>query len=187
MKATAAPSAALADSVSAIKCVIIYEDFATGAHGKHFAEMLAEQLGVSCDCESLWRAELVEFFPEIGDEAAGDAAASDFVILALRGDRDLSFGFKRWIESWLATAVERGCSVIALFDPGMDTQLAEFAARCYLRETCAGAGVAFFACQSSSGFPSPEQRRSGRVVIEERAPARVRTADRQRRRAPIFS
>ena len=37
----------MADAASAaIKCVIIYEDFASGVHAKHFAEMLAQLRGV---------------------------------------------------------------------------------------------------------------------------------------------
>lgn len=173
MKATAVRSEHIADSPpAAIKCVIIYEDFATGVHAKHFAEMLADGLGGACDCESLWRSELMDF-PELGDGVARAAAASDFVILALRGDRDLSFGFKRWIQSWLTLTMDRGCSLVTLFDPNRSTPHTASAARYYLREISATAGVAFFACWASrNDVPPVATLRDATEVPEGIAPHR---------------
>jgi hypothetical protein len=169
---------------TAIKCVIIYEDFASGVRAKHFAEMLADGLGGTCDCESLWRSELLEF-PEIGDGVAREAAASDFVILALRGDRHLSFGFKRWIESWLTPAMDGGLSLIALFDSNRRTSHAA-SARYSLREMSAMAGVAFFAHCPSGNDVLPPATLPEHAEVAERTSPRPRSLRRQRlRRIPV--
>ena len=173
MKTTPVVSDLVPDSAPAvIKCVIIYEDFATGVHAKRFAEMLADGLGRSCDSESLWRSELLDF-PGLGDGVARDAAASDFVILALRGDRDLSFGFKRWIQSWLTLAAARGCSLITLFDPNRSTQPTASGARYFLRDMSATAGITFFAyCPCGNDVPSAPALGDHAEVIERPAPRR---------------
>src|SRR6187401_1679743 len=95
--------------------VIIYQDRATGIHAKRFADMLAGTLESNCTM-AFWRSELIEL-PEIASEIARDAAASEFVILALRGDTALSFAARDLIESWLACASGGIASLVALFDP----------------------------------------------------------------------
>ena len=173
MKTTPVVSDLVPDSAPAvIKCVIIYEDSATGVHAKHFAEMLADWLCGSCDCESLWRSELLDF-PELGDGVAREAAASDFVILGLRGDRALSFGFKRWIQSWLTPTVNRGCSLITLFDPNRSAAPTASGARYFLRDMSATAGIAFFAlCPSRNDVPSALALADHAGEIERPAPRR---------------
>src|SRR5687767_14905833 len=102
------------------RCVIVYEDFVSGLSATRFANMLAEALGEACDCSSLWRSELLEF-SEIALGAARDAAASDFVIIALRADRPLSRELKGWVESWLTQRLKASFSLIVLFDSPRST------------------------------------------------------------------
>lgn len=156
---------------AAIKCVIIYEDFASGARAKHFAEMLCDGLGCACDCDSLWRSELMDF-PEIGVGVAQETAASDYVIIALRGDRHLSRGFRRWIESWLTPSLDQRFSLIALFDSTRSASHAA-SARYSLRELSAAAGVPFFAyCPSGSDVPPTATSLDRTAPVELRNPRR---------------
>jgi hypothetical protein len=149
---------------AAIKCTIFYDDCASGLHGRHFAEMLAARLGVACDCASLWRMDVVESFPDLSDHAAGDAAKSDVIIFVLRGDRHIPSHFERWVESWLALLPERGCSVIALFASAFEAPPGASATRSFLRQRCAAADVAFFACQSADD-PSRNASAPGSPLI----------------------
>lgn len=96
---------------------IIYEDRASGLIAKRFSDMLISSLGREVKCTlSCWRSELIDL-PEVADEIARDAAASDFVILSLRGDSRLSMATRVWIGTWLAGAVDRPACLVALFDP----------------------------------------------------------------------
>jgi hypothetical protein len=158
MKTTSRSPSDLTDSTpAAIKCTIFYEDRRTGLHGRHFAERLAAELGVACDCESLWRTEVVELFPAVGDRAAGEAAKSDVIVFALRGDHHFSPSFKRWVENWFALTSDHNCSVTALFDPDLATPLVTSETRDFLCQRCAAAHVEFFA-----NDPSPAIRRRDR-------------------------
>lgn len=173
MKANSVLSERNGESLSATKCVIIYEDFAAGVRARHFAEMLGEGLGGACDCDSLWRSELMEF-PEIGGAVARDVADSDFVIIALRGDRHLSLGFKRWIESWLTPALDSGFSLIALLDPSQGSSHT-VSVRYSLRQMSAAAGVAFFAlCPSGhDALPSTTSPDYSEVIERIAPPPRL--------------
>ncbi|MEO7319185.1 MAG: hypothetical protein ABIZ56_09370, partial [Chthoniobacteraceae bacterium] len=136
----------------AINFVIVYEDFATGIHAKHFAEMLAATSGADCGAMPLWRSEILEM-PEFADDVARQAAESDYVILALRGDIHISFGVKNWIEAWLALAVAGpSCLVALLHSPRTSTSSA---ARYYLRNVTAAAGIDFFAHSTVASGEEP--------------------------------
>lgn len=135
--------AAVADA-SAIEATIIYEDFAGGLRAKIFAERLAEQLGCACHfSETFWRSDLLEC-PPIAAEAIRAAEDSDYLIVALRGDRILPFFTRQWIERQLDRAAASGASLIVL--PGCDqgTHGVVEATRRHFRSLCARKGVAFF-------------------------------------------
>jgi hypothetical protein len=110
---------------------------------------------------------------------AREAAASDFVILALSGDRHLSFGFKRWIESWLTPAMDGSFSLVALFDSDRSTSHAGSARYC-LREMSATAGVAFFAHSPSGNDVLPAATSPDRAEVIGRAAPRQRSVRKQR-------
>jgi len=124
---------------------IIYEDRLTGLSAKRFSDMLAASLGGEhSSTPACWRVELIEL-PEIAAEITCDAAASEFVVLSLRGDTGLSMATRIWIESWLAKASEGSTNLIALFDPKRSRRGPAEGTRLYLRQAAADAGVAFFA------------------------------------------
>lgn len=127
------------------KFTIIYDDFETGTRAKRFAEMLAAAVGGSGECDiALCRSELLEV-AGFANEATREAAVSDFVILALRGDTSLPFATKHWIETWLETANGEAACLVALFDPNRNTARFANSTRTYLRHVASAAGVDFFA------------------------------------------
>lgn len=124
---------------------IIYDDFPTGTRAKRFAELLTASVGSESVCEiALCRSELLEV-EGFANEAMRDATASDFVILALRGDSSLPITTKHWIETWLGQANGEAVCLVALFDPNRNTARFANSTRTYLRHVAAAAGVDFFA------------------------------------------
>lgn len=147
------------------RITIIYDDLSTGLRAKRFSDRLVTALGGKfASVPSCWRSELINL-PEIAEEMARDAAASEFVILSLRGDTSLAVAGKQWLELWLAGAANGPSILIALFDPERSTAPHAEGDRCYLRHIAAGAGVAFFAhCTvvsnegADASFPEDEMR-----------------------------
>ena len=141
-------SAADASTASALKIVVIYEDFASGKRAKHFAERLAEQHGCACRLtESLWRSDLLEY-PPIAAEVAREATGCDYLIVALHADRVLPLAVQLWIEAQLDTARQHGTGLVVLLDsvgenPG-GKDAGAGGARRHLRARCAKKDVPFF-------------------------------------------
>lgn len=134
----------LADS-SAIKVIIIYEDFLSGARAKHFAERLAKGLGSICPLsESMWRSDLLDC-PSTAVEAASAAADCEYLIVSLRGDRALSTALRHWIEAQLDGAAGRLTCVIALLGSEDGTTRIRDGNRHYLRGVCTANRVEFCA------------------------------------------
>ena len=107
---------AAAQTRAAIGITIIYEDRVTGLRAKRFSDMLvASFCGEHSRTPACWRLQLVDL-PEIAEEIAHDAAASEFVILSLRGNSSLSMAARAWIESWLASAADSAASLVVLCD-----------------------------------------------------------------------
>jgi hypothetical protein len=170
------------DESAAPRITIIYEDRATGLRAKSFSDRLAEALGGEAGHPpACWRSELIEL-PEIAEEMARDAAASEFVILSLRGDTSLSLAAKRWIESWLTRVAGGPACLVALFDPERSVAPHADGARCYLRCVAARASVAFFAhCAVTPG-----EKEEGVFQETEPSLARPRPLRRSRRGVASF-
>jgi hypothetical protein len=175
----------VADSTcETIGVTIIYDDRTTALRAKRFSDMLTASCGHGRTTPACWRSELLEL-PELAEEIARDAAASEFVILSLRGDAGLSVEMKAWIESWLAGATGGPASLVALFDPERSIVRYVESARCYFRHVTGSAGVAFFGHYATAkaegaiiSFPtddepevSPKPRRCARKVIAPFFPA----------------
>lgn len=127
-----------------LRIAIVYEDFASGARAKHFADRLAERCDCACDLShSLWRCGLLSC-PSIAEEASRDAADSDFLILSLRGDRVPASSTRRWLKTQLDSAGERGAAMIFLSDGGSRGRRAAETTRHYLRKVCTSRDVPFF-------------------------------------------
>lgn len=124
---------------------IIYEDRETGLRAKRFGDMLNASLGSETRRKpALWRLELIDL-PHVTEQLSRDAAASEFLILSLRGDMSFSTAVKQWLESWLDTATPGTTHLVALFDPERSVAAHAESMRCYLREVASEAGIAFFA------------------------------------------
>lgn len=131
--------------IAPTKFTIIYDDLATGTQAKRFADMLTAAVGVDGQQQvELCRAEMLEV-EHIANEMMQASEASDFVLLALRGDSSLPFSTKQWIEGWLERANGSGAAIVALFDPNRNTARFANSTRTYLRHVAGAAGVDFFA------------------------------------------
>jgi len=167
---------------------IIYEDRLTGLIAKRFSDSLTASLAEEqIQTPFCWRSELVEL-PEIAARMTIDAAASEFVILSMRGDTGISMSLRHWIETWLNSAAGGPASLVALFDPERSRASVMQALRFHLRQSAAEARVPFFAhCAvaplettrvqllTSNKRTTQQERRSAfrkrfaRLVIEEAA------------------
>ncbi|MDR3402334.1 MAG: hypothetical protein P4L99_07530 [Chthoniobacter sp.] len=133
------------DSPTLRGTTILYEDRATGLRAKRFSDMLSASLGDGHPTEpACWRLELTDL-PGLASEISDDTAASEFLLLSLRGDSSLSSSTKQWLESLLERAEAGTTSLIALFDPVRSVTPHAESMRCYLRQVTAQAGVTFFA------------------------------------------
>lgn len=138
-------AASATETPQQLRFLIVYEDFACGVRAKRFADELSTALGSAIGEPALWRWELLEV-PPLSEEALRDAAASDFVILSLRGDRHLSLAQKGWLARCLENAGTRAASLVALFDPTR-TQFATMGGtREFLKYQATAVGVSFFGC-----------------------------------------
>lgn len=166
---------------------ILYEDRAAGLRAKRFSDMLSAALGDGPHTEpACWRLDLVDF-PDFARKISRDAAASEFLLLSLRGDRTLSGTTRCWLESSLAGAVPDITNVIALFDPVRGVASHVESTRSYLRQVTALAGVTFFAhcittpadCDArwadepEEPLPLPRPRRRRRHPASEHFPTTV--------------
>jgi hypothetical protein len=137
------------DAQPASSFIVIYEDVLTGIRAKQFADLIAA--ATEHDGEpviALWRHEMLEL-DELAVAAAHDAERADYLILSLRGDGDLSFATKTWLEFRLQKAPERLSGVIALFDPVRSNSNHTGGIRQYLRRLTNSIGIDFFcACAS---------------------------------------
>ncbi|MEQ1859468.1 MAG: hypothetical protein ABMA13_05990 [Chthoniobacteraceae bacterium] len=165
---------------SALRSFIAYDDFAAGERGRAFASALSNTLGAGGGSnESLWRLDL---FAEPGnaDELAHTAANSDFVILSLRGDRELPDAAWAWLKAWLPLVGDRQVNLMAIFEGAH--QLHVRSIRRELREMAGEAGVEFFTHttntpaartvpEESENERQTEEAASGRVENARRCPA----------------
>jgi hypothetical protein len=141
-----------------VKFSIVYEDFASGTRARHFAERLAKALGCTCLLtEALWRSELLDC-PEIAEQAARTCADSDYLIISLRGDRDLPLATREWIEAQLDGAGGARTGLILLSDERNTQRRVLDGTRHHLRALCNAREMAFF----SHATTSPDDVTNGR-------------------------
>ncbi|MEI9892542.1 MAG: hypothetical protein WDN28_01120 [Chthoniobacter sp.] len=144
------------DSSAHCGITILYEDRATGLRAKRFSDMLAVSLGDLPPADpACWRLELIDL-PALTDDISRDAAASEFLVLSLRGDTSLSRSSRQWLEALLENAERGTMSLIALFDPMRSVAPHADGLRCYLRQVTAQSGIAFFA--HCSATPDDDRR-----------------------------
>jgi hypothetical protein len=176
-------STASASMSAAPRVTIIYEDRQSGLRAKRFSDLLNASLdGEPKGDPTCWRSELL-VLPEIAEEIDRDSAASEFVILSLRGDTSLTVSAKRWLESWLEGAAGGPAILVAIFDPARSTLAQAESTRCYLRHVTADADVAFFAHCTPAPTCDPDN------LLREDEALRARPAGRRRSRkivTPFF-
>lgn len=137
------------------KIFVLYDDRAAGLRAKEFADRLAG----ACDGgrrspDSLWRTELLDFAP-IAEEAAREAAESDFIIISFALGSRMSLAIRHWLDQILAVCATRGTVLIALFDPAeADWRTVEASRHC-CRSLATGNGVPFFSCVSLPPAKAP--------------------------------
>lgn len=126
---------------AAVSSVILYEDRAAGLRAKDFSDALAAQLEAE-NITEVWRCDLLDR-SGIAISAGYQATRSDFVILSLRGDTNLSPATRCWLESWLQHAGGGSALLIALFDPATSLALQVESTCACLRQIAIEAGINF--------------------------------------------
>jgi hypothetical protein len=140
----ALPVASIAPHVNS---VILYDRLVSGVCGKVFCEVAAEEIASGCRSTNLLhRMDLLDL-PAIASQAALEAATSDFIVVALTGDEDLSSAARRWLQA----QISRGCPrrrFVALVE-GASAHPSDVAERVreWLGEICRSASVEFVTYQ----------------------------------------
>lgn len=163
---------------TAIKLIIIHEDFSSGERAKQFARQFAESMGCSCDLsDTIWRSDSFDD-AEIAIAAICAAADADYVIVSLLGERVLPIAARNWIETWLEGSRQIAAGLIVLTEDGRcRCRVVEGTCR-YLRGACSVNGVGFFTCftaNSSDGSVEDfcnekETAASGELLEQSRMP-----------------
>ena len=135
------------------KCVVIYEDFAAGKHGKHFYETLAAAMDGDCiSTHNLWSFPVLAI-EEMRNVAVSAAAAADIVIFALSGRHELPAAVKEWIEMWAWFIEDTRPALVSLFEsPNGESG----SIRGYLRSVTARKHLDYF--PDSASLPAPASR-----------------------------
>ena len=134
-----------------LRCTALYDDFQCGLRAKNFAESLAKKFERVSNDLSFWRLDLLGL-SEAYEAALEDAAASNFVILSLRGDDIVSTVACTWLAAWLRVADPNTTDLVLLFDPKRSLAIHANGIRTMLRIAAARAGVAFFASCPNAGL-----------------------------------
>ena len=141
------------------RTVVVYDSLASGVRGKGFCDQLVAHPDLrAARRESLWHRDLLGA-PGIGRAAARAALRAEFVVLALRGDEDISAGFEGWFRRWMPRARGRAITLIALFDQAAARPLPMAHMRSSLGKAAGAAGLHFFACMAGpDGRPAAARR-----------------------------
>ncbi len=104
------------DSRNDFNVVIAYEDLPTGKCAKETCDWLSKRLGDDSEFTcNLWRFDVLAD-PGLKRAAVRDAEAARMIIIAFRGEMDLSTDAKIWIELWLQEKPKRPRILLALSD-----------------------------------------------------------------------
>lgn len=134
---------------------VLYDDRAAGLRAKEFADRLVGACaGVRRAPDFLWRTELLDF-PPIAEEAARQAAESNFILVSFARGSRMTLAIRRWLDQILANGAARGTVLIALFDPSEADWHALEASRHCCRSLASGNGVPFFSCVSLPPAEAP--------------------------------
>ncbi len=101
--------------VPTFKCVVIYEDYASGERGERFYKKLAAAMDGDCvSTHNLWSFPVLAI-AEMRNVAVSAAAAADIVIFALSGRNELPAPVREWIEMWAWFIEDANPALVSLF------------------------------------------------------------------------
>ena len=160
------------------KCVVIYEDVASGERGQRFYERMAAAMDRDCvSTHGLWNFSVLAI-AEMRNKSASAAAVADIVIFALSGKHELPAAVTEWIEMWAWLIEDTHPALVPLFE-SPDGESGSI--RKYLRCVTARKHLDFFpdsAALPAAVSPSDQRERLVRRVslaqhgrIEMRTPA----------------
>ena len=135
---------------SALKTVLIHENFAVGVRARHFFEGLARASDKSLQ-EQIWNFDVLGI-REVRNAAASAARRADLAAIAVSGQLDLPSSVRAWLEMWLWLLEDERPIFIAFFDSGSAPDNTRIHA--HLSCAAAKAGIDFFcAHRQISLFP----------------------------------
>jgi len=133
-----------------------YESLERALRVKELLDRLASDLRSTCKINSeFWNFELLEH-PAFRAQAAAEASEANMVIIAAKGDTDLTDAVKSWLEAWLPQRQAGHTALVALLD-AEGRRSAEPPRPCaYLQKIAARSSMDFF-CQSGGWQPDQLQ------------------------------
>ncbi len=127
-----------------INAVIAYEDLATGKRAKEICNYFSNHLDGDCEVKyDIWRFDVLAD-PRLKKIAVLDAVSADIIVIALRGDRDLSIDVKTWIGLWLQQKNRPSDILLALFGHEHEKSSMMASNLRYLRNVAARGNMKFF-------------------------------------------
>jgi hypothetical protein len=105
--------------------VLIYENFAAGAHARCLFESLARASDKTLE-ERMWNFDLLGV-REARNGAARAARKADIVAVSVSGQLELPGAVRAWLDMWLWLLEDENPALVALFDPSHTPNVASIA------------------------------------------------------------
>jgi hypothetical protein len=132
-----------------LSSVILYDDRVSGVDGELFCEFLAEEIACGCkSLHSLWSLKLLDD-PSIAARASVEAEASDFMVVSVSGEADLSSASRQWLGAQMTAVHPRRRFVVLLSNGSARFRDIGAGIRRWLDELCRSADVDFFSYLAS--------------------------------------
>jgi hypothetical protein len=104
---------------SQFEVCLAYQDLSTGLLARRFLSHLLQRSEIGNEFGlTLWNFSMFHL-PEIRDQAALNASASDLTILSLRGDTALDRETENWLKQWIARRTGDECALAVLIHHGV--------------------------------------------------------------------
>lgn len=121
--------------------VVVFEDAATRGQAVEVCDHLVRRFWTDSELAlSWWSWEMLEQ-PTHAQEAIQKAAEADFLIFAVRTERDFPAALQGWIETWLTMRGERDGALMSLFGKEAEAGEALAERHAYLRQVAHRGGM----------------------------------------------
>jgi hypothetical protein len=122
------------------KAVLIYENFAAGAHARCLFERLTRASDKMLE-ERMWNFDILGI-REARNGAVSAARKADLVAVSVSGQLELPSAVRAWFDMWLWLLEDENPALVALFDSSATPNVGSICA--YLSSIARRAGIQFF-------------------------------------------